>query len=199
MTGRSYGSYLKLGELLAAPEPTTPREHTEVWLSERFFIVCHQTSELWVSQVLADLGHAGELAERGEFAAASEVVLRARSIVELLCRHLVQLTHLDKEHFLTFRPALDGASGAESEQFNELLRGRENDRVRRLEAAAALAADDQAAPATEAVQAFLDAVSAWRWLHVRVARQFNGRNRGTGGTTGVDYLLDRISKERRFV
>ncbi|RJL27206.1 tryptophan 2,3-dioxygenase family protein [Bailinhaonella thermotolerans] len=204
--GPSYRSYLALERILAAQRPVTPREDPGIWAAERFFIVCHQASELWASQILVDLEEAGRLAGFGDWEAASAVVLRAAATAGLLSRTLAHLGRLPAESFLAFRGALEGASGAESEQFRGLLRGRRHGPVRRLRAGlrAALPAAGEGAPhrppdcghavcaCDAALEAYLGAITAWRGLHAKVAYRFIGDRPGTGGTEGVGHLLRRI-------
>lgn len=210
----TYESYLRLPDLLAAQAPLTPRGDGVTWAAERFFIVCHQASELWAGQVLADLGEAAALADRGDFAAARGLLVRATSIVELLSAHLRAMYQLPREAFLRFRGALDGASGAQSAQMRELLLGERQPDLRgiRLAVEDGLGRLDLDGPhpagwcphgacaLAHEMEAFLAAVAAWRRLHVQVARHFIGDLPGTGGTAGVRYLagqIERAERERR--
>jgi len=130
-------------------------------------------------------------------------------MIVMLSRNLIQLTHLPVEDFLRFRDALEGASGAESEQLRMLLRGRRLPAVRRLQAhlAQALPAVGGDAPhppdtcehaecaVAYALDDCLDGIATWRVLHAEIARHFIGDRRGTGGTSGVDYLLQKIAAD----
>jgi tryptophan 2,3-dioxygenase len=201
----TYASYLSLPNLLGAQAPLTPGTDPVTRTAERFFIVCHQASELWASQVLADLAQAASMANVRDWRQVGVGFARSASIVELLTEHLARLMLLPTECFLRFRTALDGASGADSVQMNELLRGRHQRHVRRVQEVLeeVLPALGPGAPhprarcahgechCAQALDAFGMAVSGWRSLHVRVARHFIGDLPGTGGTSGVDYLLGR--------
>lgn len=207
----TYRSYLQLDGILSAQQPTSPVSDRSTWRAERFFIVCHQTSELWVSQVLLDLEDAGHLAAEGNWIGVRAAVTRAASVIGMLSYNLVQLNHLTVEDFLRFRGALEGASGAESEQLRMLLRGRRLPAVRRLHSAltptlTALGADAPHPPGTCghvecAVAGVLDdclcGIATWRMVHVAIARHFIGDRRGTGGTSGVDHLLHKIAADHR--
>jgi tryptophan 2,3-dioxygenase len=201
----TYASYLRLPALLGAQAPLTPRVDPVTRTAERFFIVCHQASELWASQALADLAQAASMANVRDWRQVGVGLARSASIVGLLTEHLTRLLLLPTECFLRFRTALDGASGADSVQMNELLRGRHQRHARRVQEVLeeVLPALGPAAPhprfrcvhaechSAQALAAFGTAVSGWRSLHVRVARHFIGDLPGTGGTSGVGYLLGR--------
>jgi len=209
MRPTSYASYLRLPNLLAAQDPTTPRDDAGTWVAERFFIVCHQTTELWLSQVLLELDHAARCAEESsDWPGTRTSLMRAASIVLLLTHHLEQLIYLPRDRFLRFRPALEGISGAESEQMRELFvvgLGR-HAHVRTIEVsldqalaragmrtphALGACGHDECATAG-ALGALMEGVTNWRRLHARITRYFIGGRRGTGGTAGADYLDERL-------
>jgi tryptophan 2,3-dioxygenase len=210
MAGRvgSYPSYLGLDELLSLQQPATPQSDARIWAAERFFIVCHQTSELWVSQIFVDLAGANGSAEAGDWAASRVSLTRASSLVALLHRNLTELLYLPVEDFLRFRDALDGTSGAESRQFVALLGGPSHPAVLSIAAAVAAAlptvAPDVPHPEEEcthdvcavaaALDALLSSIGIWRRLHAQVALHFIGDLPGTGGTSGVRYLLRRAGE-----
>lgn len=200
-----YSSYLRLDELFAAPQPITPPQEEKIWASERFFIICHQTSELWISQALLDLAEAAASAGKADWAGAGSAVSRAASVMELLSQNLRQLSNLPREHFLHFRHALNGVSAIESEQFKEILLGRHNPHIRTISQSLiatfssidgapherATCAHHQCAAAWS-VETFLNAVTYWRRLHVDIVSRFIGNRPGTGGTSGVDFLRKRL-------
>jgi tryptophan 2,3-dioxygenase len=205
--GRSYASYIHLQDLLNAQVPLTPPCEEAAWLAERFFILCHQTSELWTSQILLDINLAAAAAEAADWRTAEVSLSRAMSVALLLSSTLRQLRHLPREHFLQFRVALNGTSAAESEQFRELLLGRRHDAVQRVQARLDV---DSHVPgggycldrcthamcgAASALYALTEAIADWRSLHVDFAQYFIGDLPGTGGTSGVAYLRERIEVE----
>ncbi|GAA3348208.1 tryptophan 2,3-dioxygenase [Amorphoplanes nipponensis] len=197
MTGTlSYDEYLRLDDVLGAQHPLTPRADAEVHAAERFFIICHQTSELWLSQVYADLRLAAELVGRRELDRAVPSVRRAGAILDLIIATLRGMDHLSRDHFDAFRPGLDGASGAQSAGFGMLLKGLDNPYVwelsRRLqECDPREVGPDRLVRAWDELDEFLARTEAWRGLHVDAARRLVGGRRGTGGTSGVSYLEDR--------
>lgn len=202
---RGYAGYLGLPQVLDTVRPLTPR-HEHVWADERLFIVCHQASELWVSQALVELERAAASAGRTAWPDARLALERTAAIVDLLCEHLRQLALLPAAAFLRFRDRLDGLSAADSEQFARLLAGRRNPDVVRMRQhlAPALAAAVHEGAGEEGacghvecgcalkLEAVMAKLTDWRRLHVETARRLIGDRPGTGGTSGVAYLESRV-------
>jgi tryptophan 2,3-dioxygenase len=189
----SYDEYLRLDAVLGAPQPLTPVANAEVHAAERFFIVCHQASELWLSQVYEDLRLAAELVGRRNLDRAMRPIRRAGAVLDLIIATLQDMDHLSRTHFDAFRPALDGASGAESAQFALLLKGLDNPYVWELssrlqECDPREVGLDGLLQAWDELDEFLARTETWRRLHVDLARRLVGNRRGTGGTSGVSFL-----------
>ncbi|MBV8884780.1 MAG: hypothetical protein JO235_12400, partial [Chroococcidiopsidaceae cyanobacterium CP_BM_RX_35] len=123
MSTQSYSSYLRLPIILSSQHPLLPFEDVVGWTSERYFIVCHQVSELLMSQVLMDFEQATSLVDCSrDWANAKLLLTRAASLTVLLCRNLEQIAYLcPQSAFFAFRPALEGSSGKESLQFQKAL------------------------------------------------------------------------------
>jgi tryptophan 2,3-dioxygenase len=205
----SYASYIELDGLLSLQHPATARSERRIWSAERFFIICHQTSELWASQILLDLADATASAESGDWAALRVSLARAGSLTSLLEHNLTEFLYLPVRDFLRFRDALEGTSGAESVQFTDLLAGPRHPAVRATADAisAALPTAGPGAPhaqgtcthelcaAAVALDSLLAGIRTWRRLHAQVAAHFIGDLPGTGGTSGVRYLLRRDEEQ----
>src|SRR5260370_21333184 len=86
--------YLRLDELLGAVHPSTAADDRSSWANERYFMVSHQLSELWVSQILVDLELALEFARVGDFDKAVACVARANAVLGLAITTLTALVHL---------------------------------------------------------------------------------------------------------
>jgi tryptophan 2,3-dioxygenase len=193
-----YEEYVRLDAILGAPHPLTSPADAEVYAAERFFIVCHQVSELWVSQVCEDLRLAADLVARRELDRALLPVRRACAVLDLIIATLRDLAHLSREHFDAFRPALGNASGAESVRFAQLTKGLDNPYVwelsRRLQDCDPReVGPERLARAWDEVDEFVARTETWLRLHVEVARRLVGGRRGTGGTSGVAYLEGRTN------
>ena len=125
VTGRSfgeeggrltYGSYLRLPELLAQQVPqVVPPAHDEL-----LFITVHQAYELWFKQLLHELTAARDAMAPGETWRARQLLQRAHVIERLLVSQIDVLETMTPQDFLQFRAALAPASGFQSVQFREL-------------------------------------------------------------------------------
>ena len=139
----TYGSYLRLPELLAQQVPqVVPPAHDEL-----LFIITHQAYELWFQQLLHELtavrdfmllaaGGSGGSSPRASTAAggsggssprastelwrARQLLRRAHVIERLLVSQIDVLETMTPQDFLEFRAALAPASGFQSVQFREL-------------------------------------------------------------------------------
>jgi tryptophan 2,3-dioxygenase len=112
----SYGSYLRLPELLAQQRPQVhPPVHDEL-----LFITVHQAYELWFKQLLHELTAVRDAMPRGETWRARQLLRRAHVIERLLISQIDVLETMTPQDFLEFRTALAPASGFQSVQFREL-------------------------------------------------------------------------------
>jgi tryptophan 2,3-dioxygenase len=112
--GMTYADYLKLDQLLDAQQPLSNLH------DEMLFIVIHQTTELWMKQMLHEVELAVSLVDRDSFAPAYKAlsrVSRIQSVMTLSWDVLATLTPVD---YLAFRDVLGTSSGFQSAQFREL-------------------------------------------------------------------------------
>jgi tryptophan 2,3-dioxygenase len=112
--GMTYADYLHLDTLLSAQNPLSPLH------DEMLFIVIHQTKELWLKQMLHEVGLAIELVAGDRFAEAYKAlarVSRIQSVMTLSWDVLATLTPVD---YGRFRDVLGTSSGFQSAQFREL-------------------------------------------------------------------------------
>ncbi|HEX9337707.1 MAG TPA: tryptophan 2,3-dioxygenase family protein [Pseudonocardiaceae bacterium] len=212
MTDRTYADFLHLPDVLGSVTPSTPRADGRVYAAEHFFLVAHQTSELWLKHVLVDLGEAlcAMSTPQRDVNQATEHVRRAADAVRLLCVHVAIFARLQPTDFAAFRPAFGDASGAQSTQFHALrqvlgLAGEQSPLCRELLAAVAEDGTDLATlyrrapdggPLYRLAEAMADlSQAAWHWQldHLDVVTRLIGRTRGTGGTDGAGYLARRLA------
>lgn len=122
--GLTYGSYLKIPELLGLQKfQSEPPHHDEL-----LFIIIHQTYELWFKELLHDLDGvvaslraAGERpASRDEVYEAARLLRRCTEIMRILVEQFTILETMLPTHFMAFRGKLEPASGFQSEQFREI-------------------------------------------------------------------------------
>jgi tryptophan 2,3-dioxygenase len=198
-----YADYLRLDELLGAVQPLGGDSDRASRGDERYFMIIHQTAELWVSQIFVDLEVALEFARLGNFDKAIDRVKRANAVLELTVTTLTALQHLAVDDFQQFRPRLGGMSAAESAQFATLLAGVRYAPVAALMEIAADQRDRDSGDHRQRVQlgahldVFIGGLTRWRLGHLDVVRRFIEDSRGTGGTTGASYLIDRLDKGSR--
>jgi tryptophan 2,3-dioxygenase len=109
----SYGSYLKVPELLALQQRVSrPEQHDEM-----LFIITHQVYELWFRQQLHEGDRLGELLEHGEFEQANATLTRMLKILKTMVAQIDVLETMTPVSFLGFRDFLRTASGFQSCQF----------------------------------------------------------------------------------
>ncbi|MFM7718849.1 MAG: tryptophan 2,3-dioxygenase family protein, partial [Actinomycetota bacterium] len=109
----TYGSYLKVPELLALNAPVTA-EHDEV-----LFITIHQVYELWFFQMIHECTELQRRLEAGDTAGALGTLKRVLTILKINVAQLDILETMTPTEFLTFRARLESASGFQSAQFRE--------------------------------------------------------------------------------
>lgn len=217
----SYQDYLRVDELLALQRPFTARgdgsagvgESGHTALSEHFFIICHQTCELWLKQILADLSavvEAFSTMRPADLERAVDLLYRVGGLLRLLHEQLVVLEQLNVEDFAHFRQLLGSASGAQSTQFHELERMLGNASrsgtlyeafVRGVERTGGtvdkiVEAGAEAGTEHRLVEGLLHVGNGflrWKVGHVGLTSRMLGGTPGTGGSSGVAYLVDRAS------
>jgi tryptophan 2,3-dioxygenase len=112
----TYGSYLKVDELLALQQPRSAGpEHDEM-----LFIVIHQVYELWFKELLHELDRVGQLLKGNEPHKAQHTLKRVLTILKVLVAQLDILETMTPLEFLSFRERLEAASGFQSDQFRQI-------------------------------------------------------------------------------
>jgi tryptophan 2,3-dioxygenase len=121
----TYGSYLRLDELLALQQPLSGAGGAPEHPDELLFIVVHQASELWFKVVRAELDALHDaLAAAAGGAAADEWALwrvqRLNTLTRIVSEQLTALDALPPQRFLQFRTFLGSSSGSQSAQFRAI-------------------------------------------------------------------------------
>ncbi len=112
--GMTYADYLQLDTLLSAQKPRSDRH------DEMLFIVIHQTKELWMKEMLHELGLAVRLVGEDRFAEAYKAMARISRIQAVMTLSWDVLSTLTPVDYLKFRNVLGTASGFQSAQFREI-------------------------------------------------------------------------------
>jgi tryptophan 2,3-dioxygenase len=112
----TYGSYLRIPELLALQQPRSRPPHPE----ELHFIVVHQALELWMKLTLHDLERIIELLDQDAFPRVLALLGRVNRTLEHGLDQMRSLHTLPPWDLQQFRSYLGTASGSQSVQFREL-------------------------------------------------------------------------------
>jgi tryptophan 2,3-dioxygenase len=114
--GLSYGSYLRIPELLHQQRLLSqPPAHDEL-----LFIIVHQAYELWFKEMLFELESLRDLIFAGEVERARHLLRRVHAIERLMIEQIPVLESMSPQDFLEFRANLSPASGFQSVQFREI-------------------------------------------------------------------------------
>jgi tryptophan 2,3-dioxygenase len=112
----TYGSYLRIPELLALQQPRSRPPHPE----ELHFIVVHQALELWMKLTLHDLERVIGLLDQDAFPRVLALLGRVNRTLEHGLDQMRSLHTLPPWDLQQFRSYLGTASGSQSVQFREL-------------------------------------------------------------------------------
>ena len=129
----NYNSYLRVPQLLELQQlESEPPAHDEL-----LFITIHQAYELWFKQILFELETVGAKIDADDIPEATRLVRRVIRIEQVLVDQIHILESMTPRDFLSFRKALNPASGFQSVQFREVefMTGMKNARaLERIEA-----------------------------------------------------------------
>lgn len=158
----TYGSYLKVPELLTLQRPRTSHH------DELLFIVAHQVYELWFRQLLHELTGVCAALDADLPLRAAKFFDRIHKIQHLLIEQIPLLETMFAADFAQFRDALRPASGFQSVQFRkmEFLIGNKSPKF------LALVGEDQGAKAEMAT--FLDKPTPYDHFIRHLAREDSG-------------------------
>lgn len=107
----TYGRYLALDQLLSAQHPLSDRH------DELLFVIIHQTKELWLKQMLAEITYGMELVDDDRLMEAYKPLARVSRIQAVMTLSWDVLTTLTPSDYTLFRGVLGGSSGFQSDQF----------------------------------------------------------------------------------
>lgn len=107
----TYGRYLALDQLLTAQHPLSDRH------DELLFVIIHQTKELWLKQIIAELLPAKALIRSGKLTEAYKGLARVSRIQAVMTLSWDVLATMTPTDYTRFREVLGGSSGFQSDQF----------------------------------------------------------------------------------
>jgi len=113
---RTYGEYLRLGDVLNAQTlASSPPHHDEM-----LFIIQHQTSELWMKLMLHELDAVVASIKADRLEPSFKMLARVGQIQRMLFEQWSVLETLTPNEYLQFRDSLGRASGFQSYQYRAL-------------------------------------------------------------------------------
>ena len=112
----TYGSYLKVPELLGIQKPLSEPAHHD----ELLFIIIHQVYELWFKQLLHEVDAAVVALNEDRILVVHKIFRRVITIQQVLIEQLAVLETMTPQDFEQFRARLNPASGFQSLQFRVL-------------------------------------------------------------------------------
>ncbi len=112
----NYNSYLKIPDLLSLQHQISVPPHHD----EMFFIIIHQSAELWFKEMLHETTILIEAFDQGVVSRALKVFKRLKAIMNLQVQQIRLLSTLTPVEFAGFREYLRPASGFQSAQFRVL-------------------------------------------------------------------------------
>lgn len=114
MTDMTYARYLALDDILAAQHPISD-QHDEL-----LFIIIHQTKELWLKQIIAELHAAKAMVREGNLVPAYKILARVSRIQAVMTLSWDALATMTPSDYTRFRAVLGGSSGFQSDQFRTI-------------------------------------------------------------------------------
>lgn len=110
----TYGRYLALDDILSAQHPISDRH------DELLFIIIHQTKELWLKQILAEITEAKRLVGGNHPVEAYKALARVSRIQAVMTLSWDVLATMTPSEYTEFRDVLGGSSGFQSDQFRTM-------------------------------------------------------------------------------
>lgn len=107
----TYARYLALDQLLSAQHPVSATH------DESLFIIVHQTKELWLKQIIAELRLAKRLVREGALIEAYKSLARISRIQAVMTLSWDVLATMTPSDYTSFREGLGPSSGFQSDQF----------------------------------------------------------------------------------
>ena len=107
----TYARYLALDDILAAQNPRSDMH------DELLFIVIHQTKELWLKQIIAELKEAKALVRDANLVPAYKILARVSRIQAVMTLSWDVLATMTPSDYTRFRGVLGPSSGFQSDQF----------------------------------------------------------------------------------
>jgi tryptophan 2,3-dioxygenase len=154
----SYRDYLGLDQLLGAQHPLSSLH------DEMLFIVIHQTKELWLKQILAELRLARDLVRQDALIQVHKSLSRVSRIQAVMTLSWDVLATMTPSDYSSFRDVLGSSSGFQSAQFRQM------EYMLGLKDGAQLGHHDEGSSDRSALSAALAEPSLWDEANCALAR-----------------------------
>jgi tryptophan 2,3-dioxygenase len=128
----TYGGYLALEKILDAQHPLSGLTGKgEAHHDEMLFIVVHQTMELWLKQIIHELGAACRHVAADELDPCFKILARVKHVLAVMIDQWSVLATLTPSEYMEFRGVLGSASGFQSVQYRtvEFMLGNKDGRM----------------------------------------------------------------------
>ena len=116
----NYHNYLRLPELLSLQTLMSTQKRGEAHHDEMFFIIIHQTAELWFKEILHETTILVQAFQHVCVSKALKALKRIKAIMNLQIKQIRMLSTLTPFEFAGFRDCLGTGSGFQSQQFREI-------------------------------------------------------------------------------
>lgn len=110
----TYGQYLGLDQLLTAQHPLSAHH------DELLFVIIHQTKELWLKQIIAELELARALIQSDALVPVHKSLSRVSRIQSVMTLSWDVLATMTPADYSSFRDVLGTSSGFQSAQFRQV-------------------------------------------------------------------------------
>lgn len=123
----TYSGYLALDRVLDAQKPLSDPPHHD----EMLFIIVHQTMELWLKQIIHELGAAVRHVSEDRLESCFKILARVKHVLAVMIDQWSVLATLTPSEYLQFRGVLGNASGFQSVQYRtvEFMLGNKDARM----------------------------------------------------------------------
>lgn len=112
--GMTYGQYLGLEQLLTAQHPLSAHH------DELLFVIIHQTKELWLKQIIAELHMALDMIRADALVPVHKSLSRVSRIQAVMTLSWDVLATMTPSDYSSFRDVLGTSSGFQSAQFRQV-------------------------------------------------------------------------------
>lgn len=110
----TYGGYLALDQVLSSQHPISDCH------DEMLFIILHQTKELWIKQIIAELKLSRDLVRQDQLIQVHKSLSRVSRIQAVMTMSWDVLATMTPTDYSTFRHVLGTSSGFQSAQFRQV-------------------------------------------------------------------------------